>query len=98
MVLDQRTISSRVLAIGPLTPIMDSWPSRQAREWKLGKRPAEARMVKVPVQAAGIRREPPSRSISIVLRDSISGLIRTNITADTKSTTTERNQGRFSTR
>lgn len=58
-VLAHNMISSRDWAIGPLTLFTASWPASPERVWKFGNRPDEGLMVKIPVHAAGIRREPP---------------------------------------
>lgn len=43
--------------MGPLTLVTDSCPARPDLVLKLGKRPKEGFRVKIPVSAAGIRRD-----------------------------------------
>lgn len=52
-------MDSSVGANGPLTLRTDSCPASPDFVRTLGKRPKEGRRAKIPVQAAGMRRDPP---------------------------------------
>lgn len=55
----KNSMSSRLRAMGPLTELTASCPANPLLARAVGKRPKEGLKVKMPVQAAGIRREPP---------------------------------------
>ena len=55
----KNSMSSRLRAIGPLTELTASCPASPLFARAVGKRPKEGLKVKMPVQAAGIRKEPP---------------------------------------
>jgi len=55
----KNSMSSRLRAMGPLTELTASCPANPLFARAVGKRPKEGLKVKIPVQAAGIRREPP---------------------------------------
>jgi len=52
-------MSSSVRAIGPLTELTASCPASPDLALAVGNRPNEGRKVNMPVQAAGMRKEPP---------------------------------------
>ena len=64
-VFENNKMSSSVLPIGPLTLFTASCPARPERAPKVGNRPNDGRRVKIPVHAAGIRREPPAADPSV---------------------------------
>jgi hypothetical protein len=55
----KKSMSSRLRAMGPFTELTASCPAKPLFANAVGKRPKDGRKVKMPVQAAGIRREPP---------------------------------------
>ena len=62
-VFAKSSISSMERASGPFTLFTASWPAKPLLEPPVGKRPNEGLRVKSPVQAAGIRTDPPKRNL-----------------------------------
>jgi hypothetical protein len=60
----KNSMSSRLRAIGPLTELTASCPDKPLFANAVGNRPKDGLKVKMPVQAAGIRREPPGAKVS----------------------------------
>jgi hypothetical protein len=96
-VFENNKTSSSVLPIGPLTLFTASCPARPERAPKVGNRPNDGRRVKIPVHAAGIRREPPIADPSVTRLTRIFHT-RTNISSNTERASTKCNQSRFASR